>query len=178
MPRANFVSGSVGSVGFASPEDDLAVTDFRLEEEAPPFDVEAGAARLREAARSRRVAFGPDIAWPNSYRPPDPRSRRVPFGPDIAWPYGFRQLDPESREVLESAYGTGPIYEQRAMDDYGHKDPGRGEPQDDEPQVPAHDPHWTGRKEGAARDRARHYCGLLGLTAPSSAKTTFKITAR
>ena len=110
------------------PEDDLAVTDSRLEEEAPPFDVEAGATRLREAARARRLLpSDPDI-WPNSYRPPDPGSRRVPFGPDIAWPYGFRQLDAESREVLESAYGTGPTYQQPATDDPGYGDPGYGDP--------------------------------------------------
>jgi len=110
------------------PEDDLAVTDSRLEEEAPPFDVEAGAARLREAGRARGLLpSDPDI-WPNSYRAPDPGSRMVPFGPDITWPYSFRQLNPESREVLGSAYGTGPIYQQPAMDDYGYEDPGYSNP--------------------------------------------------
>src|SRR5882672_2654396 len=54
--------------------------------------------------------------------------REAPFGPEISWPYGFRPLDPESREVLESAYGTGPLntsygsgsgYQPSAVDDYG-----------------------------------------------------------
>ncbi len=54
--------------------------------------------------------------------------RDAPFGPEISWPYGFRQLDPESREVLESAYGTGPAYQQSAMDDFGYGDPGYSDP--------------------------------------------------
>ena len=54
--------------------------------------------------------------------------RDVPFGPEISWPYGFRQLDPESRDVLESAYGTGPAYQQPAMDDFGYGDPGYSDP--------------------------------------------------
>ena len=49
--------------------------------------------------------------------------REVPFGPEISWPHGFRQLDPESREVLESAYGPDPVYQQPAMDDYGYGRP-------------------------------------------------------
>ena len=178
------------------PEDDLAVTDFRLEEEAPPFDVEAGAARLREAAKARGLLpsdpdisrpkshrppgsgsqevppFGPDIAWPEgfrppgsgsqevlptgpdisrpkSHRPPDSGSRRVPFGPDIAWPSGFRQLDPESRRLLESGYGTGPIYQQPAMDDYGYRDPGYSNPVPDGSR-PA-DPRLEGMTYGEMR---------------------------
>src|SRR5258708_34717112 len=54
--------------------------------------------------------------------------REAPFGPEISWPYGFRKLDPESREVLESAYGTGPAYQQPAMDDFGYGDPGYSDP--------------------------------------------------
>src|SRR5690349_15312918 len=54
--------------------------------------------------------------------------REVPFGPEVSWPYGFRQLDPESREVLESAYGTRPAYQQPAMDDFGYGDPGYSDP--------------------------------------------------
>ena len=50
--------------------------------------------------------------------------REAPFGPEISWPYGFRKLDPESREVLESAYGTSPAYQQPAMDDFGYGDAG------------------------------------------------------
>ena len=88
--------------------------------------------------------------WPSAQRPPSnevlgnrgrhasgargepqdgsgPGRREVPFGPEISWPYGFRQLDPESREVLESAYGTGPAYQQPAMDDFGYGDPERAQ---------------------------------------------------
>src|SRR5919204_242507 len=54
--------------------------------------------------------------------------REAPFGPEISWPYGFRQMDPEARELLESAYGTGPRYQQPAMDDYGYGDPGYSVP--------------------------------------------------
>jgi hypothetical protein len=62
------------------------------------------------------------------------------FGPEISWPYGFRPLDPESRDVLESAYGTGPlntsygsgsVYQPPAVDDYG--DPGYSDPSYDGP---------------------------------------------
>jgi len=60
----------------------------------------------------------------------------VPFGPEISWPYGFRQLDPESREVLESAYGTGPVYQQPAMDDFGYGDPGYSDPSYEGPKTP------------------------------------------
>jgi hypothetical protein len=52
----------------------------------------------------------------------------VPFGPEISWPQGFRQLDPQSRDVLESAYGTGSVYQQPAIDDYGYGDPGYADP--------------------------------------------------
>jgi hypothetical protein len=60
----------------------------------------------------------------------------VPFGPEISWPYGFRQLDPESRQVLESAYGTNPAYQQPAMDDYGYGDPGYSDPSYEGPKTP------------------------------------------
>jgi hypothetical protein len=65
------------------------------------------------------------------------------FGPEISWPYGFRPLDPESRDVLESAYGTGPlntsygsgsVYQPSAVDDYG--DPGYSDPSYDGPGAP------------------------------------------
>src|SRR6201986_3339797 len=65
-----------------------------------------------------------------------PGRRDVPFGPEISWPYGFRQLDPESREVLESAYGTGPAYQQPAMDDFGYGDPGYSDPSYEGPKAP------------------------------------------
>ncbi len=66
---------------------------------------------------------------------PGAARREAPFGPEVSWPYGFRPLDPESREVLESAYGTGPlnpgrasgsVYQPQVMDDYG--DPGYSDP--------------------------------------------------
>ena len=66
--------------------------------------------------------------------------RDVPFGPEISWPYGFRQLDPESREVLESAYGTGSMYQQPAMDDYGYGDPGYSDPSYEGPKTPYGNP--------------------------------------
>ena len=66
--------------------------------------------------------------------------REVPFGPEISWPYGFRQLDSESREVLESAYDTGPVYSQPAVDDYGYGDPGYADPSYDGPRTPYRQP--------------------------------------
>lgn len=106
-----------------------------------------------------------DGGWPSSQRPHSdgalgnqgrfgsgPRSeprhtpgsqggrREAPYGPEISWPYGFRPLDAESREVLESAYGTGPlnpgygagsVYQPQVLDDYG--DPGYSDPSYDGP---------------------------------------------
>ena len=69
-----------------------------------------------------------------------PGRRDVPFGPEVSWPYGFRQLDPESREVLESAYGSGPVYQQPAMDDYGYGDPGYSDPSYEGPKTPYGNP--------------------------------------
>ena len=60
----------------------------------------------------------------------------MPFGPEISWPYGFRQLDTESRDELESAYGTGPAYQQPAVDDYGYGDPGYADPSYEGPRAP------------------------------------------
>jgi hypothetical protein len=75
----------------------------------------------------------------------------VPFGPEISWPYGFRQLDPESRDVLESAYGTGPVYQQPAMDDYGYGDPGYSDPSYEGPKTPYGSPApEAGRGTGGA----------------------------
>ena len=64
----------------------------------------------------------------------------MPFGPEVSWPYGFRQLDPESREVLESAYGTRPAYQQPAMDDFGYGDPGYSDPSYEGPKTPYGNP--------------------------------------
>ena len=80
-----------------------------------------------------------------------PGRRDVPFGPEISWPYGFRQLDPDSRDVLESAYGTGPVYQQPAMDDYGYGDPGYSDPTYEGPKTPYGSPaHGAGRGTGGA----------------------------
>ena len=68
----------------------------------------------------------------------------MPFGPEISWPYGFRQLDSESREVLESAYGTGPVYSQPAVDDYGYGDPGYADPSYEGPRTPYNGPAFEG----------------------------------
>src|SRR6266566_3488295 len=80
--------------------------------------------------------------------------RDVPFGPEISWPYGFRQIDPESREVLESAYGTGPGYQQPAMDDYGYGDPGYSDPSYEGPKTPYGGPAFPGGPGNAAAPRA------------------------
>ena len=69
-----------------------------------------------------------------------PARRDVPFGPEVSWPYGFRQLDPKSREVLESAYSSGPVYQQPAMDDYGYGDPGYSDPSYEGPKTPYGNP--------------------------------------
>ncbi len=70
--------------------------------------------------------------------------REVPFGPEISWPYGFRQMDSESRDVLESAYGTGPVYQQPAADDYGYGDPGYADPSYEGPRTPRGGPASVG----------------------------------
>jgi hypothetical protein len=80
--------------------------------------------------------------------------RDVPYGPEISWPYGFQQLDPESRQVLESAYGTNPVYQQPAMDDYGYGDPGYSDPSYEGPKAPYGSPgfpadHRNGGAPGA-----------------------------
>jgi hypothetical protein len=80
----------------------------------------------------------------------------VPFGPEISWPSGFRQLDPESREVLESAYGTGPAYQQPAMDDFGYGDPGYSDPSYEGPKAPYGNPAFPvdqGTSYGSAGPR-------------------------
>ena len=83
-----------------------------------------------------------------------PGRRDVPFGPDISWPYGFRQLDPESREVLESAYGTGPGYQQPVMDDFGYGDPGYSDPSYEGPKTPYGNPAFPA-DHGASHGNGR-----------------------
>jgi len=59
-------------------------------------------------------------------------------------------MDPESREVLESAYGTGPVYQQPATDDYG--DPGYSDPSYEGPKTPYGNPAFPpGNGNGHAR---------------------------
>ena len=72
----------------------------------------------------------------------------MPFGPEISWPHGFRQLDQQSRDVLESAYGAEPVYQQPAMDDYGYGDPGYSDPSYDGPRTPYAGPSYPGGNGG------------------------------
>src|SRR5260370_30798355 len=106
-----------------------------------------------DEATSGPVRYG---SGPRSDPHEGPGGRRdVPFGPEISWPYGFRQLDPQSRQVLESAYGTGPVYQQPAMDDYG--DPGYSDPSYEGPRTPYGGPPFPGqnvRSRNAAAPRA------------------------
>src|SRR5277367_5468230 len=74
--------------------------------------------------------------------------RETPFGPEISWPHGFRQLDQQSREVLESAYGAEPVYQQPAMDDYGYGDPGYSDPSYEGPRTPSAGPSYPGGNGG------------------------------
>ena len=80
----------------------------------------------------------------------------MPFGPEISWPYGFRQLDPESRDVLESAYGTGPVYSQPAVDDYGYGDPGYADPSYEGPRTPYGSPALDGPAFGGQNGGPRN----------------------
>ena len=80
----------------------------------------------------------------------------MPFGPEISWPYGFRQLDSESREVLESAYGTGPVYQQPAVDDYGYGDPGYADPSYEGPRAPYNGPAFGGPASGGQHGGPGH----------------------
>jgi hypothetical protein len=45
-------------------------------------------------------------------------------------------MDPESRDLIESAYRTGPGYQQPAVDDYGYGDPGYSDPSYEGPKTP------------------------------------------
>jgi hypothetical protein len=89
----------------------------------------------------------------------------VPFGPEVSWPYGFRQLDPESREVLESAYGTRPAYQQPAMDDFGYGDPGYSDPSYEGPKAPYGNPAFPadhGADHGAGHPGTQRDFGGTG----------------
>ena len=77
----------------------------------------------------------------------------MPFGPEVSWPYGFRPLDSESREVLESAYGTGAVYQQPAFDDHGYGDPGYSDPSYEGPRTP-YGPVYGGQGGGSRNARA------------------------
>jgi hypothetical protein len=90
----------------------------------------------------------------------------VPFGPDISWPQGFRQLDPQSRDVLESAYGTGSVYQQPAIDDYGYGDPGYADPSYEGPRTRYPDP--LSRGDTGSRPAASSWSGYRspGTTVP------------
>jgi hypothetical protein len=77
--------------------------------------------------------------------------REAPFGPEISWPYGFRKLDPESREVLESAYGRNPAYQQPAVDDFGYGDPGYSDPSYEGPKAPYGNSPFPAGNHGAGQ---------------------------
>jgi hypothetical protein len=83
--------------------------------------------------------------------------REAPFGPEISWPYGFRKLDPESREVLESAYGTSPAYQQPAMDDFGYGDPGYSDPSYEGPKAPYGNSVFPAGNHGAGNHGAGNH---------------------
>ena len=83
--------------------------------------------------------------------------REEPFGPEISWPYGFRKLDPQSRDVLESAYGTNPAYQQPAMDDFGYGDPGYSDPSYEGPKAPYGNSAFPASNHGAGHHRAGHH---------------------
>jgi hypothetical protein len=51
--------------------------------------------------------------------------------------------------VLESAYGTGPVYQQPAMDDYGYGDPGYSDPSYEGPRTPYGAPAFGGQNGGS-----------------------------
>jgi hypothetical protein len=94
----------------------------------------------------------------------------VPFGPDISWPQGFRQLDPQSRDVLESAYGTGSVYQQPAIDDYGYGDPGYADPSYEGPRTRYPDP--LSRGDTGSRPTAS---GWSGYRSPGTAVPGYQL---
>src|ERR1700722_5903 len=141
----------------------------------------------------RSASSAPDVpGWPSAQRPypdegttgpvppgPGPRSdpregpggrREVPFGPDISWPQGFRQLDPQSRDVLESAYGTGSVYQQPAIDDYGYGDPGYADPSYEGPRTRYPDP--LSRGDTGSRPAAS---GWSGYRSPGTAVPGYQV---
>ncbi len=56
--------------------------------------------------------------------------------------------------MLESAYGTGPVYSQPAVDDYGYGDPGYADPSYEGPRTPHGSPAFDGPAHGAPRNAA------------------------
>ena len=56
--------------------------------------------------------------------------------------------------MLESAYGTGPVYSQPAVDDYGYGDPGYADPSYEGPRTPYGSPAFDGPAHGAPRNAA------------------------
>ena len=58
--------------------------------------------------------------------------------------------------MLESAYGTGPVYSQPAMDDYGYGDPGYADPSYEGPRGPHHGPAFGGPASGGQHGGPGH----------------------
>ena len=98
----------------------------------------------------------------------------MPFGPEISWPQGFRQLDPQSREVLESAYGTGSVYQQPAIHDYGYGDPGYADPSYDGPKTPYPDPPFRG-ETGSRTPAGPAASGWSGSRQPRTAVPGYQV---
>ena len=91
----------------------------------------------------------------------------------MSWPNGFRPLDSKSREVLASAYGTGPVYSQPAVDDYGYGDPGYADPSYEGPRTPyggsAYDrPAFGGQHGGPPNAAAPRRSGGSGYRLPGA----------
>jgi len=58
-------------------------------------------------------------------------------------------MDPESRDLIESAYRTGPGYQQSAVDDHGYGDPGYSDPSYDGPKTPYTGSAFPGHPDAA-----------------------------
>ena len=70
--------------------------------------------------------------------------------------------------VLESAYGSGPVYQQPAMDDYGYGDPGYSDPSYEGPKTPYGNPALPADHGTSQRPRERRGIeGLRGNRLPS-----------
>jgi hypothetical protein len=103
------------------------------------------------------------------------RRREVPFGPEISWPRGFRQLDQESRDVLESAYGPEPVYQQPAMDDYGYGDPGYADPSYDGPKTPYPGSAFRGEHDGLRTPSGPAAFGGPGYRQPDARRPGYQV---